>query len=117
MPVIFSDTISGSGAVDWADIEVDYILVDVLERGGANSPDLNDPDHILRFGWVALRRIEDPFGEPRTYWRAPIWIDFEHFYWTPIPAWNASADLAIWSQGIRWSLSLGAEAFIEVGAY
>lgn len=119
MPSIWSDTVSGSGTEVFGDIQVTDMIIDVVTLGTlARRLELNDPDHILRFGWVSFGRIEDEFTEPRHYWRAPIWIDFEHMFWTPVPQYQAgAADLTIWAHEIRWSLSPGGSIFIDVRGF
>ena len=112
---LWDDTIEGSGQHCFGDNKIAEFQVDVLTRGVlTRETSLGDADSIMRFGWVAFGRIENEFTEPIYYWREPIWINFDHFQWTPVPQYNNTSDLTLWAHCIRWHINPGGQALIRV---
>lgn len=116
---VIDEVVSGQGEIDsgeyqmtWMDIHVTQ-LPDDLHR---LAPGVDD-DRFARLGWVSFGYGENNNDDGfRNYWRAPIWIEFENFHWTPIPAYFGG-DLTIWTTRFRYSLAEGAEAHIWVYGY
>ena len=116
MAILFDDDISGSGQSVFGDSLVLYMLFHSTELGpNVRRLDINDPDHVLRLGWLAFfHRGSDIGGVQRDYYGEPMWIDFENWRWLP-PTPRSGAEIAFSvSWGIRWSLSLGCEGHLVV---
>ena len=114
--LMVSEDLSGMDEFDCGNIQVYWIDIHVSAVGNdvhRLTPQA-DLDRYARLGWVSFGYGEEnPDDEFRTFWRAPIWIEFLDFHWTPIPQYFGG-DFSIWTNRMRWSLSPGATAHIWV---
>lgn len=117
MTVMLERDIVGSGADALVGTNnLLFIAVQVTAVGGDARPlEVTDPDHYLRLGWFS---VGDNFsvgvGPLTNWWRAPVWVDFLDFLWTPIPSGNGAGPLFLQATQFRWSLTLGTEAHVLV---
>lgn len=116
MPYV-DQAIAGSGRVAFGNVLVNFALVHLTALGpGITRPDLNDPDHLLRVGWINFfYRGIDIGATERDYHDPPIWIAFEDFRWHPDPARGENGSVFFYAHGVRWSLGPGTEAHLIVG--
>lgn len=118
MTVYADQAISGSGEVNFTlGVRLNYALVHVYVAPYDSRPlEVGDPDHMLRMGWIAFGADTDVIdATSRTYWSAPVWLDFLDTIWHPIPTTDSLAnDFGVWASRVRWSLGLGGSAWLYV---
>ena len=80
--------------------------------------DLAEPDHILRAGFISFGYDFDiGDGVTRTFWRAPIWLDWIDTEWTPLPQASPTGDsFVFFASRVRWSLSFNTTGHLYVYA-
>lgn len=118
MGIKLDEILTGSGDFDLGNTQVAWMDIRVTAAGDAHklAPGV-DEDRYARLGWVSFGYGEDPEEDGfRNFWRAPIWIEFLDFHWSPVPQYFGG-DLVIWSNRFRYSLAEGAEAHVWVYGY
>lgn len=114
--LLLDEIVTGMGDFDIGNFQVAYMFVRTLATGDDvhRLTPAADLDRYARLGFVAFGSEQDLDDDgPRTYWRAPIWIEFLNFEWTPIPQYFGG-DFTIWVSKVRYSFAPGAEAHIWV---
>ena len=118
MTVYADQSISGAGQVNFGGgVQIQFALVHVVTIPLEARPlESLSPDHYLRVGWIALGNDSDVIDATnRTYWTAPLWIDFLDWQWHPIPTRDPGTfDLTVWASRIRWQLGAGGLAWLRV---
>lgn len=97
--------------------QINFALIHLSDPGPAARPIGLDIDHFLRIGYIAFGADSDAIDFPtsRTYWSAPIWIDFLNFLYHPVPTLQSPpVDFAFWASRVRWSLGPGAAGHLFV---
>lgn len=110
----FDSAVSGSGSASWSSAAVLFVSCDITTVG-LGPRIVDDADHIIRAGWFSLGDSFDIGLGTFDYWRLPIWVDFVHFLWTPIPSdLVGGAALALTTTRIRWHFESGVIAHLHV---
>lgn len=121
MTVLYNADISGSGIATFSATRVQFVEVRIDDPGYEARPlDVSNPDFYLRIGWFSLGATNDLVDTvERTYWDAPVWIDFLSFRWTPRPQAEAYpiVEFGVWADSFRWALKPGAEGRVLVYGY
>lgn len=110
--------ISGNGTASFTATRVQFMEVRIDNPGYEARPlDASNPDFFLRIGWITLGATNDLVDlVSRTYWDAPIWIDFLAFRWTPRPQAETYpiVEFGVWADTVRWALKSGASGRLLV---
>lgn len=117
MPLIFDADISGTNEASFDATVIRYWLFYATSTGGSvRSLEAAAPDHILRFGWVALgASAVGPDTVTRHFWQRPVHIDFLTFEWMPEATSTATPpDRGVWSDRVRWSFALGCAGRLQL---
>lgn len=117
MPAYFDQTITDDGdAALSGGTQVLYFAFHMTIQG--NVPrilDLATPDHMLRLGWVTFgRNVTMPGDIQRTYWMAPLFLNFANTRWQPEPNNNSAGAMNLLADRVRWHLAEGAEGRLYV---
>lgn len=115
MPSIaFDDDVTESGTASWTAAGVIYVSVDITNLGPLPRS-IDDPDHFIRAGWFSFGDEFDIGLGTFEYWGEPIYVDFEHFRWTPTPDYDANGVFNLkFASRIRWHFNGGVEAHLHV---
>lgn len=117
--VAYHDTVSGTAEISFAATsQVLFVAVRLSVVGDTvRYTELGVTDHLLRAGWVSLGdHFDIGDGVDRNYWRAPIWVDFEHILWTcnPTHVGTGLDPTTMVASRLRYSFSAGTTAEILV---
>jgi hypothetical protein len=117
MTLYFDGSVSGSGVADLVSgQDVQFVSVDVTTVGPLSSIiEADNPDHVLRVGWVSLGdHFDVGFGDV-DHWREIIWVNFEQVLWTPQPSGIVGgAPLSVLARRVRWWFNSGTVAWLRV---
>jgi hypothetical protein len=114
--VLFDDTVTGSGIVDFgSEHQVLYALWEVTQIGPAVRPSEQFvSDSLLRAGSVSFAHVGSDFGTSEHYWDAPIYL--HHMRGRVNAGWHVlthdAPRLGAWS--FRYDLSPGTEVHFQV---
>src|SRR5678815_2249312 len=98
MAIYLDRTISGDGQDTLAGTDVYFATVFMLVAGqDVRYPDPDNPDRLLRYGWIAFGDNPSVGDGTVDYWRPPIWIDWASQLWTPDPSTSGSQILTLFS--------------------
>jgi hypothetical protein len=112
----FDDDVSGSGSASFSGAGLFYVSVDVTTLGPIPRP-VDDADHFIRAGWFSLGDEFDIGLGTFEYWGPVVYVDFEHFRWTPTPDYDTNGVFALqFATRIRWHFAPGVEAHIHAFA-
>lgn len=112
---MFEDDISGRDMATFDATELQYFLCTITTVGGVARQRGADPDYFLRFGWLSFGYRGDEIAETmEDYWRPPMFLDFIHNFWTPLPQTTAHQSNGWYASRVRWSLSDGTEAHLVI---
>jgi hypothetical protein len=76
-------------------------------------PELSDPDHLLRAGFITWGDINNAIGGvDRIYWKPPLWLDFVDQLYTPTGDNVAGQPITFIAHWFRWSLGPGTSGHI-----
>lgn len=117
MGVYFNSVVSGEGDANTASpYHVWFVAADVVTIGpGVGQMGRDVAGHISAAGWFSLGDAFDIGEGSFDRWRDPIWFNFEHTLWTPVPSTDNSGNpLAIVAPRIRYWVSPGTEVRLYV---
>lgn len=120
MGVVFDSSVSGSGSSSLGGgVHIIFWSFDLTTSGDdvrATPP--FSVDHLLRIGFIALGDTFDGgIGTSFDHWQPPVWINFEHSMWLPVPALDGGGTpLTQFASVIRWSLSPGTVGWLHAYA-
>lgn len=120
MPYIVDQVLSGDGYVDFSATVVQYWLSLAIQvPPSVRSLESANPDHILRFGWLALGALVNlpDLGDIR-FTGPAVWIDFERGRWMPDSASNhGGTELGQWASFMRYHVAAGGSVRVLVYGY
>lgn len=118
MPAYLDADLSDSGVSSWdtGGAGVLFVAWRVTVIGlGPNVPDpANNPDRMLRLGWLSLGDVLTIGGVSGDNWREPIWLDFERGLWTPLPSNNTAESFQVIAHRLRWGFAPGTTVHVLV---
>jgi len=111
--VAFDSDVSGDGIITYALSNMLYCSIDITTPGPLPRP-VDNSDHVIRAGWISLGDSFDIGLGTFDYWRLPIYADFYHTLWTPIPSGDlGGTTFGLLSSRVRYHFADGVAAHIH----
>lgn len=113
--VYLDRAIADDGEDSFPSNQLIYALIQLSGLGGDVRPVDVGSGHIIRAGWIAFGDVFSAIDElETTYWREPVFLNFNRVLWTPNPSTSGGGPLTLIATRVKWHLGVGTVGHLYV---